>query len=194
MKQPDGSVQGTVRCGLSRVEGSWARTDRPQMPGRGISTSSQWEPSRSHPSRPSLLTSICSTHSRTVAPYTVAGAVSCHGQPSLSITTPSPALHSLDGSQPLPGIPICLPTQCIALPLPPEKVPVLEPKPCQESQSQASLRGPSGHGQELWGKAGRARHRVALPGSPASSPWLNPTLVPFPPPEDTALLTSRNPV
>lgn len=168
-----------MRRGQSRVKGSWAQTDRPQMPGR-----ESVPPASRSPAEIASLGLHCRPLSAlpTPAPWPpapVAGTVACHGQPSPSVSTPSP----LDGSQCCWEFPsACLPTQHVALPFPPEKVPAPEPKPCRESQSRASPRGPSGHGQELWGRAGRARLGVALPGSSASSPGLNPTLAPFPPP------------
>lgn len=72
--------------------------------------------------------------------------------------------------------------QHVVLPFPSEKVPVPEPKPCQEFVS-SHPRGHSGHGQA----------QSSPPREPSQLTLVEPRTGPFPPPEGTALPSSRNP-
>lgn len=188
---------GAVGCGWSRVKavgpghaGLKRRAEGPAPVASGSPAEAQ--------SRPALWTPLSSTHSRTVAPAPGAGVMACQGQPSPSVTAPSPALRPLDGSQCCQEFPSACPPDVWPFPFLLRKSLSQSPSPAGNLSLKPALvggsgGGPSDHGQELWGRMG-GPGAWCPPWSPDSSPWLNPTLGPFPPPGDMSLPGSRSPI
>ena len=163
------------RCGWSGVKGHWARTDAVQMPGRGIQLK---PPGQACPAGPH-------------APAPLAGT----GQPRPSVPAPSPAsLHPLDGSQCYQEFPSACPPSVWPFPFLLRKSLFWSPSPAGKPSLKPARGDFRAMARSFGAEWGGARHRVALPRRPDGSPWLNPTLVPFPPPGDMALPSSRSPV